>query len=231
MSVPPPLVLVIEDDPPVQHFLRTLLQGHDLGCHVEDSAEAGILAAANHAPDIILLDLGLPDADGLDVVRRLRAWTQTPIIVLSARGRDADKVEALDLGADDYLTKPFSAPELMARIRVALRHRAHLADEEGPIYTVDGLRVDLARREVLRDGEAVALTPTEYRILETLVRHAGRVLTHAQILRAVWGPHTVTRTHYVRVHVHQLRQKIERDPTQPSLLLTESGVGYRLRDA
>jgi two-component system KDP operon response regulator KdpE len=229
MSVAP-VILVVEDEPPMQAFLRSLVQGHDMKVMVAAGAMEAVSQAAMHAPDVILLDLGLPDGDGLEVVRQVRAWSQTPILVISARGRDRDKVDALDAGADDYLTKPFSAQELMARIRVALRHRSQRQDDAGPVYEVEGLQVDLARREVRRDGQAVALTPTEYKILEFLVQHAGRVVTHAQVLRAVWGPRLAGRSHYVRVHVHALRSKIERDPTQPRVLLTEAGVGYRLVD-
>lgn len=226
----PPTVLIIEDEPPMQLFLRSLVEGHGMKTVSSDSATDGVTQAATRSPDVVLLDLGLPDADGLDVVKRLRAWSSVPIIVISARGRDRDKVEALDVGADDYLTKPFSAEELLARIRVALRHRTQRAAEEGPVYRAKGLTVDLARRAVSRDGAEITLTPTEYKILELLVQHAGRVLTHTQILRAVWGPGALTRTHYVRVHVHQLRLKIEADPTQPALLRTEAGVGYRLSE-
>lgn len=223
-----PTILIIEDEPPMQYFLRSLVEGHGMKTTLAAGAAEGVTQAAMRAPDVVLLDLGLPDADGLDVVRRLRLWSNTPIIVISARGRDRDKVDALDAGADDYLTKPFSAEELLARVRVALRHRTLRAEEIRPVYEVKGLRVDLARRVVTREGEEVSLTPTEYRILELLVQHAGRVLTHTQILRTVWGPNLLTKAHYVRVHVHQLRAKIERDPNQPGLLLTEPGVGYRL---
>ncbi|MFH1462757.1 MAG: response regulator [Pseudomonadota bacterium] len=227
---PDPVVLVVEDELPMQQFLRTLLAGCGLRVVVEGTAEGAVRSAAMHAPEVVLLDLGLPDQDGLDVVRRLRAWSQTPVIVLSARGGDRDKVEALDAGADDYLTKPFSAQELMARVRVALRHRSSRVGEEPAVFESGGVAVDLARRVVTRAGQPVPLTPTEYRVLELLVRHAGRVLTHAHILREVWGPRSLDRAHYVRVHVHALRTKLEDDPTQPSLILTESGVGYRLRE-
>ncbi len=226
-----PTILIIEDEPPMQYFLRSLVEGHGMKVLVASTAKEGVMETATRAPDVVLLDLGLPDGDGLDVVRQLRTWTSTPILVLSARGRDRDKVEALDAGADDYLTKPFSAQELLARVRVALRHRALRTDTESPIYQVDGLCVDLAKRRVTRNDEEITLTPTEYKILEVLVQHAGRVLTHTQILRTVWGPHLLTKAHYVRVHVHQLRSKIEQDPDQPRLIQTEPGVGYRLREA
>lgn len=227
----PPTILIIEDEPPMQYFLRSLVEGHQMKTVVAATAQEGVTEAAMRAPDVVLLDLGLPDGDGLEVVGRLRAWSTVPIIVISARGRDRDKVEALDAGADDYLTKPFSAEELLARIRVALRHRTLRGEAEGPIYEADGLKVDLSRRLVTRDGMEIALTPTEYKILEMLTQHAGRVVTHTQILRAVWGPHLLTKAHYVRVHMHQLRSKIERDLNQPALIRTEAGVGYRLREA
>jgi two-component system KDP operon response regulator KdpE len=225
-----PTILIIEDEVPMQHFLRSLIEGHGMRTVVTGTAADGVLQAATRSPDVVLLDLGLPDADGLQVVERLRAWSTVPILVLTARGRDRDKVEVLDAGADDYLTKPFSAEELLARIRVALRHRARQAAEPGAIYEADGLRVDLARRRVTRGEREIELTPTEYKILELLVKHAGRVVTHTQVLREVWGPHTLTRTHYVRVHVHQLRAKLERDASQPVLIRSEAGVGYRLAE-
>lgn len=227
----PPTILLIEDEPPMQYFLRSLVEGHQMRALSATTAQQGVTEAAMHTPDVVLLDLGLPDADGLEVVKRLRAWSTTPIIVISARGRDRDKVEALDAGADDYLTKPFSAEELLARIRVALRHRSLRDDGHGPIYRAGDFAVDLARRRVTRGDTEIALTPTEYKILEVLVQHAGRVLTHTQILRTVWGPNLLTKTHYVRVHMHQLRSKIEQGPDQAALIRTESGVGYRLREA
>jgi two-component system KDP operon response regulator KdpE len=228
---PPSTVLIIEDEPPMQYFLRSLIEGHHMRAVLASTAQEGITQAAMHPPDVVLLDLGLPDADGLSVIERLRAWSAAPVIVLSARGRDRDKVEALDAGADDYLTKPFSAEELLARVRVALRHRLLQGAPAGPVYEAQGLRIDLARRAVSRDGRAIPLTPTEYKIVEVLVQHAGRVLTHSQILRAVWGPHQLNKAHYVRVHMHQLRAKIEREPDGPTLILTEAGVGYRLVEA
>lgn len=225
-----PTILVIEDELPMQHFLRSLIEGHGMRVVLSGTASDGVVQAATRSPDVVLLDLGLPDADGMEVVGRLRAWSTVPIIVLTARGRDRDKVDALDGGADDYLTKPFSAEELLARVRVALRHRVQRAPDEGSVYEAGGVRVDLARRRVSRGGAEIELTPTEYKILELLVRHAGRVVTHTQILREVWGPHTLTRTHYVRVHVHQLRAKLEENPAEPVIVRTEPGVGYRLRE-
>jgi two-component system, OmpR family, KDP operon response regulator KdpE len=231
MERTPPLVLLIEDEPQMRRFLRTALTTRDYRLVEGETAKEGLAHAAARHPDVILLDLGLPDRDGLDVVRELREWSATPVIVLSARGREEDKVKALDLGADDYLTKPFGVDELLARIRVALRHAAMPANAAPqPVFEVGGLRVDLSARRVWREGEEVHLTPTEYKLLTTLVRHAGKVLTHRQLLNEVWGTSYANQSHYVRVYLAQLRQKIEADPTRPRLLLTEPGVGYRLRD-
>jgi two-component system KDP operon response regulator KdpE len=225
-----PLILLIEDEPQMRRFLRTALGANDYRLVEAESAKEGLAHAASRNPDVILLDLGLPDRDGLEVTRELREWSATPIIVLSARGREEDKVKALDLGADDYLTKPFGVDELLARIRVALRHAAMPpGSPPEPVFEVGELRVDLAARRVWRAGEEVHLTPTEYKLLTTLVRHAGRVLTHRQLLKDVWGATYPNQSHYVRVYMAQLRQKIEADPARPRLLLTEPGVGYRLR--
>jgi len=226
-----PLLLLIEDEPPMRRFLRTALGANDYRLVDAETAKEGLAQAASRSPDVILLDLGLPDRDGLDVVRELREWSATPIIVLSARGREEDKVRALDLGADDYLTKPFGVEELLARIRVALRHAAlPPGGAPEPIFEAGDLRVDLAARRVWRAGQEIHLTPTEYKLLTTLVRHAGKVLTHRQLLKEVWGVNYVNQSHYVRVYLAQLRQKIEADPARPRLLLTEPGVGYRLKD-
>ena len=229
MDHPAPLILLIEDEPQMRRFLRTALTTNDYRLVEAETAKEGLAQAAARNPDVILLDLGLPDRDGLDVTRELREWTGTPIIVLSARGREQDKVAALDVGADDYLTKPFGVEELLARIRVALRHAAlppGAAPE--PIFEAGVLRVDLAERRVWRQREEIHLTPTEYKLLATLVRHAGKVLTHRQLLKEVWGANYVNQSHYVRVYLAQLRQKIEPDPARPRLLMTEPGVGYRL---
>jgi two-component system KDP operon response regulator KdpE len=226
-----PLLLLIEDEPQMRRFLRTALGANDYRLVEAETAKEGLAQAAARNPDVILLDLGLPDRDGLEVARELREWSATPIIVLSARGREEDKVKALDLGADDYLTKPFGVEELLARIRVALRHAAMppgTAPE--PVFEAGDLRVDLPARRVWRAGEEIHLTPTEYKLLTTLVRHAGKVLTHRQLLKEVWGSNYVNQSHYVRVYLAQLRQKIEADPARPRLLLTEPGVGYRLKD-
>lgn len=231
MDRPAPLILLIEDEPQMRRFLRTALDANDYRLVEAETAKEGLAQAAARNPDVILLDLGLPDRDGLEVARELRGWSATPIIVLSARGREEDKVRALDLGADDYLTKPFGVEELLARIRVALRHAALPPGAgPGPVFEAGDLRVDLAARRVSRAGQEVHLTPTEYKLLTTLVRYAGKVLTHRQLLKDVWGSNYVNQSHYVRVYMGQLRQKIEADPARPRLLLTEPGVGYRLRD-
>lgn len=225
-----PRILVVEDEAPIRKFLRISLESQGFRMLEAETAAAGLRAAAAEPPDAVILDLGLPDADGLDVIRRLREWTTVPIIVLSARGREADKIAALDGGADDYLTKPFGAGELMARLRVALRHAARVVQDEEPIFQVGGLKVDHAARRVFVDDEEVRLTPTEYRLLTTLVRHVGKVVTHRHLLKEVWGPDSVEENQYLRVYLGQLRRKIERESTRPRYLLTEPGVGYRLAD-
>jgi two-component system KDP operon response regulator KdpE len=225
-----PLVLLIEDEPQMRRFLHTALVSNGYRLVETATARDGLAQAAGRNPDVILLDLGLPDRDGLDVARELRGWSAVPIIVLSARGREQDKVAALDLGADDYLTKPFGVDELLARIRVALRHAARgPGDAPEPVFEAEGVRVDLVRREVSRGNEAVHLTPTEYKLLAVLIRHAGKVLTHGQLLKEVWGSRSPEQAHYVRVYLAQLRQKLEADPARPRLLVTEPGVGYRLK--
>jgi two-component system, OmpR family, KDP operon response regulator KdpE len=227
---PAPLILLIEDEPPMRRFLRAALGAHDYRLVEATTARDGLAQAASRNPDVILLDLGLPDRDGLEVARELREWSATPIIVLSARGREQDKVAALDLGADDYLTKPFGVEELLARIRVALRHAAlPPGAPPEPVFQAGDVRVDLVRREVRRGDQEVHLTPTEYKLLTLLVRHAGKVLTHRQLLKEVWGTTYADQSHYVRVYMAQLRQKLEADPARPRLLVTEPGVGYRLR--
>lgn len=227
MSESLPRVLVVDDEPQIQRFLRPSLgaNGYDM-IEAATGAEALRRAAAD-APDVVVLDLGLPDMDGKDVIRQLRAWSEVPVIVLSARDREAEKIEALDLGADDFVNKPFGIGELMARLRAALRHRLRKAGET-PVFRAGSLVVDLVKRLVTRDGEPVRLSPKEYDLLRVLVQAAGRVVTHRQLLVAVWGPAHVEDTQYLRVYVGQLRHKIEDDPTQPRLVLTEPGVGYRL---
>lgn len=219
-------VLVVDDEAQIRRFLRISLEAN--GYHVNEThtGQDAITKTAQLRPDLVILDIGLPDMDGLEVLKRLREWTKTPVIMLSVRNSDRDKVSALDAGADDYLTKPFSVDELMARIRVAQRHAQ--PDPEEQIFTSGNLQVDLTRRLVTVHGEPVKLTPTEYALLRLLIQHAGRVLTHRQILREVWGPEYVNETHYLRVYFAQLRQKIEDDPALPQIILTEPGVGYRL---
>jgi two-component system KDP operon response regulator KdpE len=223
-------VLLIEDEPPMRRFLRAALDGAEYQLVEAATGREGLAHAAGRRPDVVLLDLGLPDTDGLEVIRRIREWSATPIIVISARGQESDKIAALDIGADDYLTKPFSVPELLARIRVALRHAARVPGEPEPVFEAGELRVDLGARDVRLGGSEVHLTPTEYRLLALLVRHAGRVVTHRQLLKEVWGQDHIGHAQYLRVYMAQLRRKLERDPANPRLLTTESGVGYRLRE-
>jgi two-component system, OmpR family, KDP operon response regulator KdpE len=231
MAPPQAVVLLIEDDVPMRRFLRTALRAHAWRVIEAATAREGLAQAAGRNPDLILLDLGLPDGDGLEIAPRLRRSTRAPIIVISARGREQDKVVALDLGADDYLTKPFGVPELLARMRVALRHASRPADApEAPVFEAGQVRVDLVRRRVYRAGEEIHLTPTEYKLLATMIRHAGRVATHRQLLEEVWGANYAGQTHYLRVYMAQLRHKLEPDPARPRLLATEPGVGYRLRE-
>lgn len=231
MTTPAPVILVIEDEAQTRRFLRATLRAHEYQVVEAATVREGLAQAMSRNPDLILLDLGLPDGDGLDLLRTLRGSMRVPVIVLSARGREPDKVAALDLGADDYLTKPFGVPELLARIRVALR-RAALPPDGLPdeVFSAGNIRVDLLRREVLREGEPIHLTPTEYKLLAVLIRSAGRVVTHEVLLREVWGPNALNQPHYLRVYMAQLRHKLEADPARPRLLTTEPGVGYRLRE-
>jgi two-component system KDP operon response regulator KdpE len=224
-----PLVLIVDDEMPIRRFLRVSLAGE--GYRVVEAATAAeaLEQIAAQRPDVVVLDLGLPDRDGLAVIREIREWSSVPIVVLSVRDRESDKVSSLEAGADDYLTKPFGVGELMARLRVALRHASiagGTADE--PVFSTGELRVDLARRQVVVAGQEVRLTPIEYKLLALLVKNAGKVLTHRQLLRQVWGPEYGDENHYVRVYVAQLRRKIEADPARPRYLRTEPGVGYRL---
>ncbi|HSW47177.1 MAG TPA: response regulator [Phycisphaerae bacterium] len=223
-------VLVVDDEPQIRRFLRTSLVAHGYTIIEAANGNEALLKATDDRPEVMILDLGLPDIDGMEVIRRVREWSQVPIIVLSVRGRESDKIAALDAGADDYVTKPFGMGELLARIRAALRNR--LADQvDEPVFRNGGLCVDLARRQVRVDGREIKLTPNEYELLRVLVLNAGKVVTHQHMLREVWGPADVDRTHYVRVYVGQLRQKIEPDPAQPCFIITEPGVGYRLQTA
>jgi two-component system KDP operon response regulator KdpE len=229
MSQPHPVIVVIEDDPQIRRFLRTGLEAHGFEIHEAETGKLGLILAATRKPDLIILDLGLPDIDGIEVIKKLREWTSRPVIILSARNVEIDKVAALDGGADDYLTKPFGLDELLARIRVALRHAAQPSqDSAGNIFKSGNLKVDLGQRRVYRDGEEVHLTPIEYRLLTTLVKHAGKVLTHRQLLVEVWGPSYVENNHYLRIYMGCLRHKLEAEPARPKLFQTEAGTGYRL---
>jgi two-component system, OmpR family, KDP operon response regulator KdpE len=221
------MVVLIEDEPQIRRFLRATLGSQGYRLHEATTGEDGLIEAATRQPDVVILDLGLPDIDGLQVIRRLREWSTVPIIVLSARGQEGDKVAALDAGADDYVSKPFAVGELLARLRVALRHAA-VGESGEPTFTVAGLRVDQVKRLVQMDGKDVHLTPIEYRLLTTLVRHAGRVVSQRQLLKDVWGPAHTDQAHYLRVYMGTLRRKLEQDPARPRYLLTEPGVGYRL---
>ena len=222
-------ILLIEDEPQMRRFLRASLQSSGHALVEAATGREGLAAAAAHPPDVILLDLGLPDMDGLEVTQRLRAWTRTPIIVLSARDKEDDKVAALDAGADDYLTKPFSMPELLARIRVAIRHVGVDAANEESVFDLGDLKIDLARRVVTRGGEEIRLTPIEFKLLATLVRNAGRVMTYQQLLKEVWGLRYASQKQYLHVYVGHLRHKLEQDPTRPKFLITDAGVGYRFK--
>jgi two-component system KDP operon response regulator KdpE len=222
-------VLVVDDEVPIRRFLRTSLSAHGHTVFEAGTAEEALRSVSSNRPDLVILDLGLPDADGTEVVRSLRGWTRLPIIILSVRDHEKEKITALDAGADDYLTKPFGVDELMARMRVALRHSAAPGDE--PVFTSGALKVDLARRSVTLEDREVQLTPTEYDLLRVLVTHAGKVVTHRQLLRAVWGDVYDEESHLLRVHISNLRSKLEPEPARPMFILTEPGVGYRLRAA
>ena len=231
MSDPAPTVLLIEDDPQIRRFLRAALPAHGYRLIEAETGEGGLTEAATRTPDVVLLDLGLPDLDGLEVTRRLREWSVVPIVVLSARGLERDKVAALDAGADDYLTKPFGVEELLARLRVALRHAARAGSGQGgPVFATGDLTVDLAGRQVRVRGQEVHLTPTEFKLLAVLVKHAGKVVTQRQLLVEVWGPGSAGNAHYLRVQMHGLRHKLEETPARPRYLVTEPGVGYRFRE-
>jgi two-component system KDP operon response regulator KdpE len=224
------LILLIEDEPQMRRFLRITLQSQGYHLVESETAKDGLVQAAARNPDVVLLDLGLPDMDGLEVTKRVREWAQIPIIVISAREQEQDKVKALDAGADDYLTKPFSAGELLARIRVALRHALRQrAGRSEPVFSLENLRVDLAKRQVFVNNEEVHLTPIEYKLLMTLIRHAGKVITHRQLLTEVWGPAHVNEVQYLRVYMTQLRHKLETDPARPRFFMNEPGIGYRFK--
>lgn len=222
---PLPVALVIDDEPQIRRLLRVTLEANDYRVFDAATGQDGIVQAAQRRPDVVLLDLGLPDLDGVEVLKRLREWSRVPVLVLSVRDREDDKVAALDAGADDYVTKPFNSGELLARLRAALRH-ALPAEAEAVFHSGD-LEVDLSARVVRKRGQGVKLTPTEYSLLRLFVTHAGKVLTHRQLLTEVWGPKAVEQTHYLRVHIAHLREKLEADLAKPELIRTEPGVGYR----
>lgn len=225
------LVLVVEDEPQMRKFIRASLSSHGYRVLEAERASEAVSLLTSHNPEIVLLDLGLPDGDGIDLTKQLREWSRVPIVVLSARGREDDKVAALDAGADDYLTKPFGVNELLARMRVALRHAQTAGGASAPqVLEFGEVKLDLVRREVFRGAEELHLTPIEYKLFVLFAQNAGKVLTHRQILKEVWGSAYANQTHYVRVHMAELRKKVEADPSRPKLLVTEPGVGYRLRD-
>jgi two-component system KDP operon response regulator KdpE len=219
-------LLIVEDDREIRRFVRAALEAEGYRVHEADTLQRGLIEAGTRKPDVIVLDLGLPDGDGVSLVRDVRGWSRVPIIVLSARVDEADKVAALDAGADDYLVKPFGVAELLARVRASLRRRAQGAGES-PIVHFGAVSVDLTNRRVTQNGADVHLTQIEFRLLATLLAHPGKVLTHRQLLRDVWGPAHVEHNHYLRIYMGHLRQKLETDPAQPRYLLTETGVGYR----
>jgi two-component system, OmpR family, KDP operon response regulator KdpE len=231
MTKTDPVIIVIEDDPPIRRFLRTGLSTQGFSVFEAETGKQGIIEVNTRKPDLLILDLGLPDMDGVDVIKAIRGWSELPIIILSARSSEQQKIAALDAGADDYLTKPFGFGELLARIRVALRHSIRSPEHmQAEVFVTANLKVDLHNRLVSLDDREIHLTPIQYRLLAVLVKHVGKVLTHQQILKEVWGPSYQENAHYLRIYMSQLRQKLEVDPTQPKFLLTESGVGYRLKE-
>lgn len=220
-------VLVIDDELQMRKLLEMALTSYGYTAHLAATGQEGLMLAVSMHPDLVIVDLGLPDMDGKDVVTRLREWSSVPIIVLTAREQEQEKIAALDKGADDYVTKPFSMGELMARMRVCLRRFCH-SEEQKPVLSCGGISMDLLQHKVLMEGREVKLTPTEYELLKYMLKNAGKVLTHKQILKAVWGNDYDEDLHYIRIYMRQLRRKIEKDPAQPKYLLTEAGVGYRL---
>jgi two-component system KDP operon response regulator KdpE len=222
-------ILIVEDEPQIRRFLRATLGAEGYRVIEAENGERGVIEAATHKPDLVMVDLGLPDIDGVEVVKRIRSWSSVPILILSARSAEAEKIAALDAGADDYVTKPFGVGELSARIRVALRHAAGTAQPGGAgKLRIGQVEVDLERRLVRSDGKDVHLTPIEFRLLTCLAQHVGMVLTHRQLLREVWGPSHIDQSHYLRIYMKQLRHKLEPDPARPRYLITETGIGYRL---
>ncbi len=226
------VAIIVEDEKQIRRFLRVSLEAENFAVYEAETGKQALIEAATRKPDLLVLDLGLPDMDGVDVIRDLRAWTELPIIVLSARTQEADKIDALDAGADDYLTKPFGVGELMARVRVVLRRHAAAAagENQGHEFRFGDVHVDLANRQVQRADQQIHLTAIEYRLLTVLIRNAGKVLTHRQLLKEVWGPSHVEDSHYLRTYMAHLRQKLESDPAQPKHLITETGIGYRFVD-
>ena len=227
MSKNLPKILIVDDEKAMHRFLRNALSGGEFALHEAETGEEALAAVAQLRPDLIILDLGLPDMDGLEVIHRLREWTKIPVIVLTVRERESDKISALDAGADDYVTKPFGIGELLARMRVALRRSIQDAPE--PVYKIDALKVDLPKRRVFVEGKEAQLTPTEYDVLKVLVTHAGKVLTHRQMLSQIWGETYLEQPHILRVTISKLRHKLEPDPDRPRYILTEPGVGYRFK--
>jgi two-component system KDP operon response regulator KdpE len=226
-----PRILIVDDEPQIRRFLRASLQAHDYAVIEADTGKEGVRQATLHKPDLVILDLGLPDADGLDVIASLREWSKVPIIVLSVRSDESDKIEALDRGANDYVTKPFSMGELLARMRACLRQTTAAAAEAGAVIAAGDIVIDLEKRLVTVGGKPVRLSRKEYDLLRVLAMHPGKVITHQQLLQEVWGQGYVEETQYLRVYVGQLRQKLEQDPAAPRYLLTEPGVGYRLKSS
>jgi len=221
-------VLIVEDEQEIRRFVRRALAAEDMQVHEAATKERGLIEAGVRRPDLVIVDIGLPDGNGTDLVRELRTWSQVPVLILSARGEEEQKIAALDAGADDYLTKPFSVGEMLARVRALMRRTARNAEQDAPTVRLGNVEVDLAARSVTKNGVALHLTPIEFRLLACLIAHAGRVLTYPQIVREVWGPSYANQTHYARVFMQHLRRKLEDDAAQPKYLLTETGVGYRL---
>lgn len=229
MSEPRPRILIVEDEAEIRRFVRLTLESEGHEVHEADGLKRGLIEAGTRRPDLLVLDLGLPDGDGIDLIRNLRGWSTAPVIVLSARSAEADKIAALDAGADDYLVKPFGAGELLARVRAQLRRHQQQSPGGDTVIRFDDISVDLVRRVVEREGESLHLTPIEYRLLTQLATQPDRVVTHQQLLKAVWGPGHASDAHYVRVHMANLRKKVERDPSMPRHIRTEAGIGYRFK--